>query len=205
MDLLPSHEELDNTRFRVADKKSMLALIGEFRLIVNKRFKEHCRAVNHWKYFNFFRNQISKSISLLYQWKAQFSSHCAVTTREFTWDYLLDDDQILFCAIRFLLHGPQLSASRLYSWRSPAGGEERLLHQHQQRGRVHSWEHGPGTSTNSILTHCLCPLRWGVIPPSSLYFSACFSDVGPAVNEQSRKLCVWKLSIFRQPAGQVCY
>lgn len=29
MDLLPSHEELDNTGFRVADKKSMLALIGE--------------------------------------------------------------------------------------------------------------------------------------------------------------------------------
>lgn len=28
MDLLPSHEELDNTGFRVADKKSMLALIG---------------------------------------------------------------------------------------------------------------------------------------------------------------------------------
>lgn len=29
MDLLPSHEDLDNTGFRVADKKSMLALIGE--------------------------------------------------------------------------------------------------------------------------------------------------------------------------------
>lgn len=29
MDLLPSHEELDNTGFRVADKKSMLSLIGE--------------------------------------------------------------------------------------------------------------------------------------------------------------------------------
>lgn len=29
MDLLPSHEELDNTGFRVADKNSMLALIGE--------------------------------------------------------------------------------------------------------------------------------------------------------------------------------
>lgn len=28
MDLLPSHEELDNTGFRAADKKSMLALIG---------------------------------------------------------------------------------------------------------------------------------------------------------------------------------
>lgn len=28
MDLLPSHEELDNTGFRVTDKKSMLALIG---------------------------------------------------------------------------------------------------------------------------------------------------------------------------------
>ncbi|XP_041637720.1 mitogen-activated protein kinase kinase kinase 2 [Cheilinus undulatus] len=28
MDLLPSHEDLDNTGFRVADKKSMLALIG---------------------------------------------------------------------------------------------------------------------------------------------------------------------------------
>uniref|UniRef100_A0A7N6AF93 Mitogen-activated protein kinase kinase kinase 2 n=1 Tax=Anabas testudineus TaxID=64144 RepID=A0A7N6AF93_ANATE len=28
MDLLPSHEELDNTGFRVAEKKSMLALIG---------------------------------------------------------------------------------------------------------------------------------------------------------------------------------
>lgn len=29
MDLLPSHEELDNTGFRVTDKKSMLALIGK--------------------------------------------------------------------------------------------------------------------------------------------------------------------------------
>lgn len=29
MDLLPSHEDLDNTGFRVTDKKSMLALIGD--------------------------------------------------------------------------------------------------------------------------------------------------------------------------------
>lgn len=28
MDLPPSHEDLDNTGFRVTDKKSMLALIG---------------------------------------------------------------------------------------------------------------------------------------------------------------------------------
>lgn len=28
MDLLPSHEDLDNTGFRAADKKSMLGLIG---------------------------------------------------------------------------------------------------------------------------------------------------------------------------------
>lgn len=32
MDLLPSHEDLDNTGFRVTDKKSMLALIGEHGL-----------------------------------------------------------------------------------------------------------------------------------------------------------------------------
>lgn len=28
MDLLPSHEDLDNTGFRVTDKKGVLALIG---------------------------------------------------------------------------------------------------------------------------------------------------------------------------------
>lgn len=40
MDLLPSHEELDNTGFRVADKKSMLALIGE------RRFRKQRRDIN---------------------------------------------------------------------------------------------------------------------------------------------------------------
>lgn len=35
---------------------------------------------------------------------------------------------------------------------------------------------------------------------SMFFFSP---DAGPAVHEQSRKLCIWKLSIFRQPTGQV--
>lgn len=47
--------------------------------------------------------------------------------------------------LRFPVSRPQLSSSRIHSWRAPAGGEEWLLHQHQQRGGVHSWEHGPGT------------------------------------------------------------
>lgn len=35
MDPLPSHEDLDNTGFRVADKKSMLGLIGEHLYLIN--------------------------------------------------------------------------------------------------------------------------------------------------------------------------
>lgn len=37
----------------------------------------------------------------------------------------------------------------------------------------------------------------------SYYVSFLSPDAGPAVYEQSRELCVWKLSLFRQPAGQV--
>lgn len=39
--------------------------------------------------------------------------------------------------------------------------------------------------------------------PECLFFFFSSSDAGPAVYEQSRELCVWKLSLSGQPTGQV--
>lgn len=49
MDLLPSHEDLDNTGFRGTDKKSMLALIGEHRLFTLKPRRQLSKRCDHFK------------------------------------------------------------------------------------------------------------------------------------------------------------
>lgn len=51
MDLLPSHEDLDNTGFRVADKKSMLALIGARRPFALAPHRQHSRLCDHSNLF----------------------------------------------------------------------------------------------------------------------------------------------------------
>lgn len=107
MDLLPSQEDLDNTGFKVTDKKSMLALIGE-----------------HWLF----------TLSSTLQTQPSFQRY-----------------KNAFKSRRFPFDRSQLPSSGIYSWRAAAGGEERLFHKHQQRGRVYSWEHGPGTSPRDLI------------------------------------------------------
>ena len=195
MDLLPSHEELDNTGFRVADKKSMLALIGE-RHLTRQRHEANVLLM-------LIRLTLILKICLLWP-QAPIRRTAAPLLRV-------------------------ISPTRSSRWRgtdpSPASiarGSSYL----RAWTRYHCTE--PHRTSVFIRRYCAETaeishtiwLRCGFLETvfsfmnrlnvaasecwvSLKEFVSLSPDVGPAVHEQPGELSVWKLSVFRQPAGQV--